>query len=261
MVERLPKHMAEATESFANINPLEEYNYSYWRGNIQAETISDTVAKVREKIAPFRFKLAARQISKELQLSRGDKVLELGSGLGLLGKAIKEEVDGEVKYFGIELAYRSAEMSGEQGLLESQVNVIDLPFANNTFDALVTTDVLEHIKDNDRATSEMFRVLKPGGKAFVVIADPSEARFKEIHDHIDRTNNKSDVKYWEDLFNKKGLKVLSKNSEKYRKRDWRKIFNLLFLVKLKNKPGFACAFNPVNRPGTYIIEKLVDFSK
>jgi ubiquinone/menaquinone biosynthesis C-methylase UbiE len=247
--------MAEATESLANTNPLEEYRYSYWNGNIQTETLSDTVAKAREKMAPFRFKLAARQISKELQLSHGDKVLELGSGLGLLGKAIKEEVDGEVKYFGIELAYQSAEVSGEQGLLESQANVLNLPFADNAFDALVTTDVLEHIKDNDRAISEMLRVIKPGGKAFVVIADPSEARFKEIHDHIDRTSNKSDIKYWENLFNKKGLKVLSKDSEKYRKRDWRKMFNLPFLVKLKDKPGFACAFNPVNRPGTYILEK------
>ncbi|RLC32084.1 hypothetical protein DRH13_02165 [Candidatus Woesebacteria bacterium] len=261
MAERLPNHMAEATESFAKTNPLEEYKYAYWKGNIQTETISNTASKVREKIAPFRFKLAARQIAKELQLSPGNKVLELGSGLGLLGKEIRDEIDGEVNYFGIELAYQSAKVSGEQGILESQANVLDLPFADNTFDALVTTDVLEHIKDNDRVTSEMLRVLKPGGKAFVVIADPSEARFKEIHDHIDRTNYRSDVKYWEDLFNKKGLKVLSKNSEKYRKRDWRKIFNLPFLVKLKNKPGFACAFNPVNRPGTYIIEKPVDSSK
>jgi len=251
--------MTENGEASARINPLVEYRYSYWPGNIQKKTMSDTVAKVREKVAPFRFKLAAREISKELKLSSGDKVLELGSGLGLLGKAIKEEINGEVDYFGIELAFKSAKVSSEQGLLESQADLINLPFADDTFDALVTTDVFEHIKDSDRAVSEVFRVLKPHGKAFAVIADPSEGRFAKVQDHIDRTDNKSDIKYWENLFENKGLKVISKNSEKYRKKDWRKIFNLPLLVKLKEKPGFACAFNPINRPGTYIIEKSTKF--
>lgn len=243
------------SESAIQINPLMEYIYAYKTAGIQKNTISDKIAQVREKVIPFRFKLAAKEISKVLQLLPGNKVLELGSGLGLLGRAIKKEINGDINYYGIELAYKSAKASDEQGLLESQASVVELPFTDNTFDALVTTDVLEHIKDSDRTVSEIFRVLKPGGKAFVVIADPSEARFDKVQDHINRTGNKSDVDYWEELFKKKGLRVLPKESDKYRSRDWRKIFNLPFLVKLKEKPGFACAFNPVNRPGTYIINK------
>ena len=38
----------------------------------------------------------------------GQKVLELGSGLGLLGQAIKKEIGGRLEYSGIELAYKSA---------------------------------------------------------------------------------------------------------------------------------------------------------
>lgn len=247
--------MAETSENVNQINPLIEYRYAYGTAGIRNNTISDKIAQVREKIAPFRFKLAAREISKALQLSPGNKILELGSGLGLLGHAIKEEADVGVNYYGVELAYKSAKASGEQGLFESQASVVKLPFADNFFDALVTTDVLEHVEDSDRAVSEIFRVLKPGGRAFVVIADPSEGRFGKVQDHIDRTSNKSNVKYWEDLFRKKGLRVLSEESHEYRDRDWRKIFNLPFLVKFKEKPGFACAFNPVNRPGTYIIDK------
>lgn len=251
-------HMTETSENVIQINPLMEYRYAYGTVDIQKNTISDKIAKVREKVAPFRFRLAAREISKALQLLPGNKVLELGSGLGLLGRAIKEEIDGEVNYYGIELAYKSAKASGEQGLFESQASVVKLPFADNVFDALVTTDVLEHVEDSDRTVSEIFRVLKPGGKAFVVIADPSEARFDKVQGHIDRTGNKSNVRYWEDLFEKKGLRVLPTESDKYRRRDWRKIFNLPFLVRFKEKSGFACAFNPVNRPGTYIIDKPIN---
>lgn len=247
--------MIETPDKIEHRNPFIKYKYRYDATGIQPHTISRTIAKVREKVVPFRFKLAAKEITKALQLSPGDKVLELGSGLGLLGRAVNEETKGEVEYYGIELAYNSAKKSGEQGLLESQASVVELPFANNTFDALITTDVLEHVENSDQTVSEIFRVLKPGGKAFVVIADPSEGRFDEVEGHINRTGGKSNVQYWENLFRLKGLRVLTDESKKYRNKDWRKILNLPFLVKLKDLPGFACAFNPANRPGTYVINK------
>jgi SAM-dependent methyltransferase len=39
-----------------------------------------------------------------------------------------------------------------------------LPFVDNSFDAVVSNAVLEHVKDPVRCASEMARVLKPGGK-------------------------------------------------------------------------------------------------
>jgi|GEM_PF-1911762 len=236
-------------------DPRLRYLYSYGPIEIERGTVAGMIAKVREKVAPFRFRLAAREIAKTLQLTSGDKVLELGSGLGLLGQAINKEAKGEIKYFGVDLAFESAEASENHGLLESQASAINLPYADNAFDALVTTDVLGHVQDSRQAVSEIVRVLKPGGRAFIVIADPSEARFGRIGDHINRTDSSSNVNYWEELLEKEGLMVLQEDSERYRRRDWRKIFNLPFLVKLKEKPGFACAFNPINRPGTYVVVK------
>ena len=42
----------------------------------------------------------------------------------------------------------------------------DLPFTDNTFDAVVTTAVLEHVLYPEKVVSEIFRVLKPGGKLY-----------------------------------------------------------------------------------------------
>ncbi len=43
----------------------------------------------------------------------------------------------------------------------------NLPFDSDAVDLIVTQEVLEHVDDPFRAASEIYRVLKPGGKAFV----------------------------------------------------------------------------------------------
>lgn len=48
-------------------------------------------------------------------------------------------------------------------------DIVNLPFANASFDVVVCIHVLEHIIDDRRAISELFRVLKPGGWAFVSV--------------------------------------------------------------------------------------------
>ena len=49
----------------------------------------------------------------------------------------------------------------------SNVNIIgsayEIPSANNTYDTILCTDVLEHLEKPDYAIREAFRVLKPGG--------------------------------------------------------------------------------------------------
>ncbi len=236
----------------------QDYPYSYDRASGENQlsflSINKTLETLRHKVAPFRFQQAAKAISRELGLGGNESILEIGSGLGLLGKGIKEEAGNKIKYFGVELAYNPAQKS-KNWIEPVQADAVHLPFAENSFDHIVSTDVLEHVADDTAALKEIHRVLKPGGKAFLVIADPSEARFDKVSDHIRRSQGNSDVPYWEKKFSETGFEVLGKNSKKYRSRDWRRIFNLPFLVKLKDKPGFACAFNPVNRPGVYIVEK------
>ena len=43
-----------------------------------------------------------------------------------------------------------------------------LPFADGTFDAVLSLNVLEHVKDPFQAAREIMRVLKPGGELFAV---------------------------------------------------------------------------------------------
>ncbi len=49
-------------------------------------------------------------------------------------------------------------------------SALDLPFPENSFDTVVSTEVLEHVPEPRRALAEMRRVLKPGG--FLILSTP-----------------------------------------------------------------------------------------
>ena len=44
-----------------------------------------------------------------------------------------------------------------------------LPFAANHFDAVVSFAVLEHVQDEEKSLSEIFRILKPGGDFLIAV--------------------------------------------------------------------------------------------
>lgn len=44
----------------------------------------------------------------------------------------------------------------------------DLPFADATFDVVLSNEVIEHVRDDARACAEMVRVLRPGGRAVIL---------------------------------------------------------------------------------------------
>ena len=54
----------------------------------------------------------------------------------------------------------------EYGSIDPEVpdeNILRLSYADNIFDLVLCSETLEHIPDVDRALSEMYRILKPGG--------------------------------------------------------------------------------------------------
>ena len=53
-------------------------------------------------------------------------------------------------------------------LADLPMDVTDLVFADGYFDAVICVHVLEHVEDDARAMREINRVLRPGGRAFVI---------------------------------------------------------------------------------------------
>lgn len=106
------------------------------------------------------------------------KILEVGAASGVLQDAVED-------YTGLDIA-GSARRFFHKPFVEASAT--NMPFADNTFDALWTFRVLEHIPNPERALLEMRRVVKPGGYIllhFATDVDPYAAQGHRVRPYSD----------------------------------------------------------------------------
>lgn len=60
-----------------------------------------------------------------------------------------------------------------------KVDITDIQFADGSFDAIICSHVLEHIKNDIQAIKELYRILKPNGWALITIPIYGETTFEE----------------------------------------------------------------------------------
>jgi predicted SAM-dependent methyltransferase len=65
------------------------------------------------------------------------------------------------------LDYLTADLNPEHVMVK--MDITDIQYPENTFDAIMCNHVLEHIPDDRKAMSELYRVLKPGGLAILQV--------------------------------------------------------------------------------------------
>jgi SAM-dependent methyltransferase len=101
---------------------------------------------------------------------RARDVLDAGCGTGAMLNWLERYARGG-KVFGIDISPDALAFCRERGLGNlARASVMALPFADATFDLVTSFDVLVQVQGegaDERAMREMFRVLRPGGVAFV----------------------------------------------------------------------------------------------
>lgn len=92
----------------------------------------------------------------------GARLLDVGCGTGANLQTLRAHTTG----FGIDFSRDALQFCRKRGHVRTAAaSATDLPFANASFDAVISCDVLCHrsIGDKSRPLREMRRVLKPGG--------------------------------------------------------------------------------------------------
>jgi ubiquinone/menaquinone biosynthesis C-methylase UbiE len=117
----------------------------------------------------------ARRVRKkrlmELFDKPGHKVLDVGCGPGVLVEHLRR-VGCEV--WGVDGSVRMIEQAQQNYGDDERVHLVvgdasALPFADNSFDALTCTGVIDRIERHEVALREMVRVLKPGGTLLIAV--------------------------------------------------------------------------------------------
>ena len=110
-----------------------------------------------------------RRLALDAGIGIGDRVLDLGSGPGTLARAAAELVGSYGTVIGLDRSPEMVIYAQRRGGDNRVGDVTRPPFADQSFDVVVSALALHHVElDNrDAVFTEAFRMLTPGGRMLV----------------------------------------------------------------------------------------------
>lgn len=113
----------------------------------------------------------------------GSLILEAGCGVGAQTKIIAPKNPGtnflsvDISAESIHEANKMAQQLKIENVKFEQADILNLTYADNTFDAVIVCFVLEHLSNPMKALNELKRVLRPGGTIMVIEGDHGSTFF------------------------------------------------------------------------------------
>ncbi len=144
-----------------------------------AETVHFDEALSRRLEALYETEDAVRRrqtVLEALRLSPGERALDIGTGPGFLAYEMADRVGDGGEVLGIDssepmIALARRRCAGKAHVRFEPGDASQLPVADSHFDAAVSVQVYEYIPEVEIALSEMYRALRPGGRAAIVSTD------------------------------------------------------------------------------------------
>ncbi len=113
-----------------------------------------------------------------MELRAGERVLDLGCGSGwatrLLARMVSEGPDGFGQVIGVDISdemVRQARASSRdfENVMFVVGSAAQIPWEENFFDKVLSVESFYYYADQDRALAELFRVMAPRGRLFILI--------------------------------------------------------------------------------------------
>jgi SAM-dependent methyltransferase len=141
-----------------------------------------------------------------LQIAAGDRVLDVGCGLGLTGLYLAEQGASPI---GIDISSKACRLARGSGgyLATAQASAELLPFAALSFDTAVFMGTLEHFVDPAKALREAIRVLRPGAQLAFVVPNSSFFLFRFLGGTGQPHEVPRSYEGWHQLFEAEGLTI------------------------------------------------------
>ena len=125
----------------------------------------------KQESAPDLLGIWYRWVNSILQRENLDNkvVLEIGCGRGKFVDYICGGPNPPRQYYGCDYSADAIQIAGEKNnryanVVWQQEDIQSLSFESNYFDTIISCETIEHIPDPAQGLSELYRVLKPGGR-------------------------------------------------------------------------------------------------
>jgi cyclopropane fatty-acyl-phospholipid synthase-like methyltransferase len=121
------------------------------------------------------------QVGKHLQ--GGEKVLDVGCGIGNLSRYLKETCGSDLTC--LDFSRWALDELKKEGFPTIFSKLPKIPLPDDSFDAAVATEVLEHLSRPEATIKQMKRVVRPGGK--VIFSVPND--MLHPHEELEHQNS------------------------------------------------------------------------
>lgn len=125
------------------------------------------------------FEPYAADLVKRVRVPEGGSLLEVACGTGIVTRRLRDQLDESIKIVATDLNeaminYASQKFRAHENIEWKSADALDLPFEDQSFDAVVCQFGLMFFPDKQKGVSEAYRVLKPSGHFIVSVWDAIE---------------------------------------------------------------------------------------
>lgn len=191
---------------------------SRWNTHFGQDALAELKAAPQEWLIENRpVNYTVQSLLDSLPSLDGMNVLDFGSGQGWQSIAIARTgatVTGvDIGEDLVELARQVAELNKTECSFQL-ASVTDLPFEDDTFDVVIGNAILHHLTEDQLAESirEAFRVLKPGGKAYVNEPIENSSAFDAVQNLLP-VGERGDSQYRPSILQRKEWKVFLEHQD------------------------------------------------
>ncbi len=144
-----------------------------------------TLARLLRNESDVAYRRRVYTMLRYLDPQPGQTILDCGTGMGFYPRVI-QRLYPECRVVGVDgdphaLAFAREHLDGQTALVHGDIQ--QLPFGEASFDAVLMSEVLEHLEDDREGLRQVRRVLKPGGVLAITV--PYE-RYPAWYDPINR---------------------------------------------------------------------------
>jgi len=152
-------------------------------------------------VSPYHDKWVQDKLIKELNLKGKPAIMDLGTGNGRLLLAISQK-NSKCKFIGLDFSkgmLNEARTNFQKHKLKGtfiQSDMVNLPLKDESLDYVVSSAAIHHAKNKERLFSQVFRILKKGGKLAVIDQfDRTDKNYRELQEKLKRKNPRFWKKY------------------------------------------------------------------